>query len=102
MWVAGFSGCDAFVARTFRAGILTRRPRPSIAALDQAELVAFAGALRDLLVRYDNLWQMPFPNLRKYPAGPEIGAGSFLMTATPEDKAAELRAVETVHYASGR
>jgi UDPglucose--hexose-1-phosphate uridylyltransferase len=39
------------------------------------------------------------PNLRKYLAGPEIGAGSFLMDATPEDKATELRAISSTHYA---
>jgi UDPglucose--hexose-1-phosphate uridylyltransferase len=38
------------------------------------------------------------PNLLKYLAGPEIGGGSFLSDTSPEEKAAELRAVPTVHY----
>jgi UDPglucose--hexose-1-phosphate uridylyltransferase len=38
------------------------------------------------------------PNLLKYLAGPEIGAGTFLSDTSPEDKAAELRAVPSVHY----
>jgi galactose-1-phosphate uridylyltransferase (family 1) len=38
------------------------------------------------------------PNLLKYLAGPEIGGGSFLSDTSPEEKAAELRAVPAVHY----
>ncbi len=38
------------------------------------------------------------PNLLKYLAGPEVGGGSFLSDTSPEDKAAELRAVPAVHY----
>src|SRR5262249_49586908 len=83
-----------------------------LAGLDEKELSDFAEALKIMLVRYDNLWRMPFPyvmmlhhapadggdysgfhfhiefypplrkpNLLKYLAGPEIGAGNFL-TAT--------------------
>jgi UDPglucose--hexose-1-phosphate uridylyltransferase len=38
------------------------------------------------------------PNLLKYLAGPEIGGGSFLSDTSPEEKAAELRALQVVHY----
>jgi UDPglucose--hexose-1-phosphate uridylyltransferase len=38
------------------------------------------------------------PNLLKYLAGPEIGGGSFLSDTSPEEKAAELRAVSPVHH----
>jgi UDPglucose--hexose-1-phosphate uridylyltransferase len=38
------------------------------------------------------------PNLLKYLAGPEIGGGNFLSDTSPEEKAAELRAVDPVHY----
>jgi galactose-1-phosphate uridylyltransferase (family 1) len=38
------------------------------------------------------------PDLLKYLAGPEVGGGSFLSDTSPEEKAAELRAVPTVHY----
>ena len=40
------------------------------------------------------------PGLLKYLAGPEIGGGNFLNDTAPETKAAELRAVSNVHYAS--
>ena len=42
------------------------------------------------------------PNLLKYLAGPEIGGGNFLSDTSPEDKAAELRAVSNVHYTEVR
>lgn len=38
------------------------------------------------------------PNLLKYLAGPEIGGGNFLSDTSPEDKAAELRALPEIHY----
>jgi UDPglucose--hexose-1-phosphate uridylyltransferase len=38
------------------------------------------------------------PDLLKYLAGPEIGGGNFLSDTTPEEKAAELRALPGVHY----
>ena len=38
------------------------------------------------------------PDLLKYLAGPEIGGGNFVSDTTPEEKAAELRALPTVHY----
>jgi len=38
------------------------------------------------------------PGLLKYLAGPEVGGGAFLADTLPEEKAAELRAVGTVHY----
>lgn len=42
------------------------------------------------------------PNLLKYLAGPEIGGGNFLSDTSPEEKAAELRAVPNVHYKVAR
>lgn len=38
------------------------------------------------------------PNLLKYLAGPEIGGGNFLSDTSPEEKAAELRALPEIHY----
>ncbi|MEP6619212.1 MAG: galactose-1-phosphate uridylyltransferase [bacterium] len=42
------------------------------------------------------------PGLLKYLAGPEIGGGNFLNDTAPEEKAAELRAVNAEHYRAGR
>jgi len=38
------------------------------------------------------------PGLLKHLAGPEIGGGNFLNDTAPEEKAAELRVVASVHY----
>jgi UDPglucose--hexose-1-phosphate uridylyltransferase len=87
--------------------------------------------LRETLIRLDNLWRMSFPyvmvlhqaptdkpyagfhfhieihpplrkpGLLKYLAGPEIGGGNFLNDTAPEEKAAELQAVSSIHYTQG-
>lgn len=47
------------------------------------------------------LWlQPPYrqPGLVKYLAGPEIGAGNFMADTMPEDKAAELNAIDVSKY----
>ena len=118
-----------FARYPYETYVAPRVAHPSIAELSQPELNGFAEALRETLVRYDNLWRMSFPyvmvlhqaptdgadhpgfhfhiqlhpplrkpGLLKYLAGPEIGAGNFLNDTSPEEKAAELRAVSAVHY----
>jgi len=99
--------------------------------LSDGEVEGLAEVLKETLVRFDNLWKMPFPyvmalhqspidkeqhpgfhfhiefhpplrkpNLLKYLAGPEIGGGNFLSDTSPEQKAAELRAVSSTHYST--
>jgi UDPglucose--hexose-1-phosphate uridylyltransferase len=118
-----------FARYAYEAIVAPKATHPSIADLTEPELLELAQALEELLVRFDNLWQMPFPyvmalhqaptdgrdysshhfhiqlhpplrkpNLLKYLAGPEIGAGGFISDTAPEDKARELLAVPTVHY----
>ncbi|HXE85362.1 MAG TPA: galactose-1-phosphate uridylyltransferase [Hyphomicrobiaceae bacterium] len=136
-WLVENAGAVAFLpyfARyAYDAIVCPKATHPSIAELSPGELRDLAAALHGLLVRFDNLWQMPFPyvlalhqaptdgadyrhhhfhiqihpplrkpNLLKYLAGPEVGAGGFISDTAPEDKAAELRAVPAVHYRSGR
>ena len=109
----------------------TSRPLRSVATiaeLDDDERRDLATVLRDVVIRFDNLWRMPFPyvmalhqapvkedatgfhfhiefhpplrrpNLLKYLAGPEIGGGNFLSDTSPEEKAAELVAAGGPHY----
>jgi UDPglucose--hexose-1-phosphate uridylyltransferase len=38
------------------------------------------------------------PDTLKYLAGPEIGGGSITNESNPDEKAAELKAVSSVHY----
>jgi UDPglucose--hexose-1-phosphate uridylyltransferase len=120
-----------FARYAYETFVVPRQAHSSLADLSAAELHDFAAVLREVLVRFDNLWKMSFPyvmalhqaptdgahhegfhfhiefhpplrkpNLLKYLAGPEIGGGSFLSDTSPEEKAAELRAVAPVHYKS--
>jgi UDPglucose--hexose-1-phosphate uridylyltransferase len=118
-----------FARYAYEVFVAPKATHPSIAVLTDTERRDFAAILQDVLVRFDNLWQMPFPyvmplhqaptdgrmypgfhfhiefhpplrkpNLLKYLAGPEIGGGNFLSDTSPEDKAAELRALPAEHY----
>jgi UDPglucose--hexose-1-phosphate uridylyltransferase len=101
------------------------RPAASLANLSGEERDDVARALKTVLLKYDGLWERPFPyimvfhqaptdgaphpeahahvelypayrmpNRLKYLAGSEVGAGVFTADTLPDDKAAELRAVE--------
>ena len=101
------------------------RPVPALPQLTRAERADFARALKTVILKYDGLWNTPFPyimvfhqaptdgrehpeahlhvefypayrmpNRLKYLAGSEAGAGVFTADTLPEDKAAELQAVE--------
>jgi len=118
-----------FARYAYETYVAPKQTHPSIAALSASELSDLAVVLKQVLVRFDNLWRMSFPyvmtlhqaptdggghqgvhfhiefhpplrtpTLLKYLAGPEIGGGNFLSDTSPEEKAAELRAVSTVHY----
>lgn len=123
-----------FARYAYEAIVAPKASHPSLAQLSRGELEGLAAALHELLVRFDNLWEMPFPyvlavhqaptdaedysgyhhvyihiqpplrkpNLLKYLAGPEVGAGGFISDTSPEDKAAELRAVSAIHYKNRR
>lgn len=41
--------------------VAPKATRPSVAELTIAEVVDFAALLQSVLIRFDNLWQMPFP-----------------------------------------
>lgn len=118
-----------FARYAYEVFVAPKRTVPSLAALTDAEVKDLAAVLQAVLIRFDNLWKIPFPyvmplhqaptdggdyrgfhfhfefhpplrkpNLLKYLAGPEIGGGNFLSDTSPEEKAAELRALSTVHY----
>ena len=118
-----------FARYAYEVFVAPKQTRPSIASLSEAEVRDLAEVLKDTVVRFDNLWQMPFPyvmplhqaptddgdyrafhfhiefhpplrrpNLLKYLAGPEIGGGNFLSDTSPDEKAAELRALPNLHY----
>lgn len=118
-----------FARYAYEVFVAPKRTVPSLADLNETELSDIASALKETLIRFDNLWEMPFPyvmplhqapadggdyskfhfhiefhpplrkpNLLKYLAGPEIGGGNFLSDTSPEEKAAELKALSSVHY----
>jgi UDPglucose--hexose-1-phosphate uridylyltransferase len=107
--------------------VAPRRPAPTIAHLDNLQRLDLARALQVALRKLDALWARPMPYVLalhqapargdhphahvhieiypwarmpgrlKYLAGSEVGAGTFTADTLPEDKAAELRAVEIRH-----
>jgi UDPglucose--hexose-1-phosphate uridylyltransferase len=117
-----------FARYAYETYVAPLRTVASIAELDDTERRDLATVLRDVVIRFDNLWRMPFPyvmtlhqgpvkgdargihfhiefhpplrrpNLLKYLAGPEIGGGNFLSDTSPEEKAAELVAAGGPHY----
>lgn len=119
-----------FARYPYETYVAPREAHPHLADLSPNEIDDFAQVLRETLIRFDNLWRMPFPyvlvfhqlpvgapskgmhfhiqvhpplrkpGLLKYLAGPEIGGGNFLNDTSPEIKAAELQAVPSVHYKS--
>ena len=118
-----------FARYAYETYVAPKQTHPSVATLSGPELTDLAAVLKDVLVRFDNLWLTSFPyvmtlhqaptdggcypgvhfhiefhpplrapTLLKYLAGPEIGGGNFLSDTSPEEKAAELRALSVVHY----
>jgi UDPglucose--hexose-1-phosphate uridylyltransferase len=117
-----------FARYAYETFVAPQRSYPSIAEVPDDELALLGDVLKQVLVRYDNLWQMEFPyvmalhqaptrglhpsfhfhvelhpplrrpGLLKYLAGPEVGGGSFIADTAPEATAAELRALSAVHY----
>lgn len=122
-----------FARYAYEVYVAPKASHPSIATMSPAEVSDLADVLRQVLVRYDNLWRMPFPyvmalhqaptdgedysahhfhiqlqpplrkpNLLKYLAGPEVGAGGFISDTSPEEKARELLLTSTTHYKAAR
>jgi UDPglucose--hexose-1-phosphate uridylyltransferase len=50
-----------FARYAYEVFVAPKATRPSIAALSPEELQDFSAVLREALIRFDNLWRMPFP-----------------------------------------
>ncbi|HTI13203.1 MAG TPA: galactose-1-phosphate uridylyltransferase [Dictyobacter sp.] len=117
-----------FARYAYEVYVAPKRRVAHIYEMNDAEVQSYARALKNITVRFDNLWRMSFPyvmahhqapmdgsydayhfftlfhpplrqpGLLKYLAGPEIGGGNFISDTLPEDKAAELQAQSTIHY----
>jgi len=115
----------AFARYSYEVWVATRAAVASVADLSAEVRCDFARALKTVLLKYDALWQRPFPYVMaihqaptdgndhpeahlhvefypayrmrgrlKYLAGSELGAGVFTADTDPDEKAAELRAVD--------
>ena len=83
---------DAFDRCVRVADALWQRPFPYLMACKQAPTDGAAHPEAHLQIELYPPYRMP--GRLKYLAGTEIGAGVFTADTLPEDKAAELRAVE--------
>lgn len=63
-----------FARYAYEAFVAPKKSHASIATLNEAELRAFAEALKSLLVKFDNLWRMPFPYVMTLHQAPTDGA----------------------------
>lgn len=86
----------ALKAVTVRFDNLWRQPFPYVMPLHQAP--TDGGDYRDFHAFIGFLPPLRRPNTLKFLAGPEIGGGNFLSDTSPEEKAAELRALPARHY----
>lgn len=124
-----FLACVPWFARyAYEVAILPLRQVSCLTDLTPKEQRDLAAMMREVSIRYDNLWKMrmpyvmaihqaptdkkyphfPFhieyhpplrkPDTMKYLAGPEVGGGSMTNESNPDLKAAELRAAGTVLY----
>ncbi len=50
-----------FARYAYEVYVAPKRAHSSLDKLSEREITDFAGVLRETLVRFDNLWQMPFP-----------------------------------------
>jgi UDPglucose--hexose-1-phosphate uridylyltransferase len=109
----------------YETWVTPKRPVAWLYELDSKELLDLARCLKTVLMKFDKMWDRPFPYLMtlfqaptdgkahpeahahfqifpayrtqgklKYLAGTELGGGIFVNDSYPEEKAAELRAVE--------
>jgi UDPglucose--hexose-1-phosphate uridylyltransferase len=62
-----------FARYAYEVYVAPKATHPSIAALSDAELRDFADALRRVLIKFDNLWQIPFPYVMPLHQAPTDG-----------------------------
>lgn len=62
-----------FARYPYETFVAPKKPRASLAQLSDSEAADLAALLRRLLVRYDNLWRMPFPYVMPLHQAPTDG-----------------------------
>jgi UDPglucose--hexose-1-phosphate uridylyltransferase len=63
----------AFARYSYEVWVAPRRPAPSVADLDAEERADFARALKTVLLKYDKLWDKPFPYILLFHQAPTDG-----------------------------
>lgn len=84
---------------TTRYDNLWRLPMPYVMAIHQAPTDGGDHASYPFHLEFHP--PLRKPDTLKYLAGPEVGGGSMTNESNPDEKAAELRAVSSVHYRKG-
>lgn len=59
-----------FARHAYEVHIVSRRHVPSIAALNENETYSLVDIYREILIRYDNIFEMPFPNITIFHSAP--------------------------------
>ena len=62
-----------FARYAYEVYVVPRRRVPHVSGLDDAEVESLARALKDVTVRYDNLWRMSFPYVQVLHQAPTDG-----------------------------
>lgn len=62
-----------FARYAYETFVAPRQPHASLATLSGDELLDLAAALREVVIRYDNLWRMPFPYIMVLHQAPTDG-----------------------------
>jgi UDPglucose--hexose-1-phosphate uridylyltransferase len=64
-----------FARYAYEVFVAPKNTHPSVAALSDAELRDFAVVLRQVLIKFDNLWRLPFPYVMPLHQAPTDGGG---------------------------
>jgi len=62
-----------FARYAYEVFVVPKKTHPSLATLSASEVLDFASVLKDVTVRFDNLWQMPFPYVMPLHQAPTDG-----------------------------
>jgi UDPglucose--hexose-1-phosphate uridylyltransferase len=62
-----------FARYAYEVFVAPKQTHPSIATLSEVEVRDFAAALKSILVKFDNLWRMPFPYVMPLHQAPTDG-----------------------------
>ncbi len=88
--------CSVFQQVTRRYDLLYNMVFPYVMSLYQAPLQG--GPYPDYHLHFVLLPPLRQPGIQKFPAGPEIGGGNFMVDSLPEEKAAQLRSLDLSQF----